>query len=254
MKNDRIVEELVDQYTPELITGEESIDSIVIKHPQYSDELRGELETIQWLHQARLALATRPGFINDSRKYLETKISSSPPLNFWQRISKRYSPQHLAFYITAPALIIVLLAMILNSLMMTARLSLPGEPLYTTKLFIEDLRLAFTFDQTEKTELYIQFTRQRTSEFMELVLDGDYEVLPSAADRLENEVIASIHSLDELNRQDPSQSQPMADELRETLTNELSMLNLLKGSAPSSAIAGIDLVIDVAQSGLLAIR
>jgi hypothetical protein len=254
MRNDQKINQIIERHAPDLIDGQESLESILDKYPEYSAELRPELEAILWLHQARLALATRPGFISDSRKYLEAKITSSPPLNYWQRLFRRYSPQHLAFYMTAPALIIVLLAMIINSLLVTARLSLPGEPLYSTKVFMEDIRLALTFNPATRTELNIKYTRQRTSEFVELVLDGDYEVLPSAANRLETDLIASLHSLDELNEKNRSEAQPMTTELRETLTNELFMLNLLKGSTPPSATQGIDLVINVAQSGLLALR
>jgi hypothetical protein len=254
MKNERVVEEIIDQYAPDLLTGQVSVDSILEKHPQYAGELREEMEAIQWLGKAKLSLATRPGYINDSRKYLEAKIASTAPLNSWQRLFRRYSPQHMAFYITAPALVIVLMVMIINSLVLTARLSLPGEALYSTKLFMEDARLALTFDPAKRTELNIEYTRQRTSEFVELVLDGDYGVLPSAANRLETELIASLHALDELNRQNPYEAQPMAAELRETLTNELSMLDLLRGSTPPSATSGIDLVINVAQSGLMALR
>ncbi len=41
---------------------------------------------------------------------------------------------------------------------------------------------------------------------------------------------------------------------RDTLSSEIFMLNVLKGSSPTSAHPGINLAIQVAQSGVLALR
>jgi hypothetical protein len=106
----------------------------------------------------------------------------------------------------------------------------------------------------EKTDLYIQLSRERTLEFVDLVLEGDYEVLPSAAARLETEIISSLHSINDLTNRDLADKQPKTSEFRETLTNEIFMLNILKGSSPPLAYPGIELAIQVAQSGLLVLR
>ena len=176
------------------------------------------------------------------------------PISFWKRISVRYTPQRWIFNVTASVIMVVLLALIVNSLVLTARLSIPGDPLYTTKLLLEDIQVAITFDPVEKTDLYIQLSRERTTEFVDLVLEGDYEELPVAASRLEIEIIDSLHSINKLSNYDLAQEQPATSEFRETLTSEIFILNILKGSSPPSAHPGIELAIQVAQSGLFAIH
>jgi hypothetical protein len=173
MKNDRQIDEIINHYAPDLLTGQETVDSIIDKNPQVASELRPELEAVEWLQHARLSLATRPGYISDSRKYLESKIASLPLVSYPHRLFNRYSPQKLAFYITAPVVIVVLIGLIMNSLVLASRISIPGDALYSTKLVSEVVRLALTRDPVEKTELHMQYSRERTTELVELVIDGN---------------------------------------------------------------------------------
>jgi len=254
MNSEKRISQIIDFSTPGLLSGEETVDSILGKYPQDAGELRPQLEAVLWLNQARIACATRPGFIFDSRKYLETKIGSMEPISFWKSISMRYTPQRWAFNITAPVILVVLLALIINNLVLTARLAIPGEPLYSTKLLLEDVQIALTFDKPTKTELYIRNSRERSTELVELVLEGNYEDLPSAASHMETEIIASLRSIQDLSLQDASGKQLMTAEMRETLSNEIFMLDILQSTSPPSASAGIELAINVAQNGLMALR
>jgi hypothetical protein len=149
---------------------------------------------------------------------------------------------------------LLLLALVINSAVLTAQLSIPGDPFYSTKLLTEDIQLALSFDQVDKTNLYMQFSRERTTELVELVLEGDYAQLPSAAERLETEIIASLHSINAIPIRNPAIERPMTAQLKETLSNEIIMLNMLKGSSPVSAYTGIELAIRVAQTGLMALH
>jgi hypothetical protein len=254
MKNDRQIDDIIDLCAPDLASGQVTVEVIIEKYPQYAQELRIRLEALQWLSATKKNLEPRPSFITASRNYIEQQTANIRQQTAWQRIFTRFTPEHWAFYITAPALIVVLLALIFNSLVLTAQLALPGDALYSTKLLMENIRIGLTTDQEKKTDLYIDYTRERSSEFIELVLDGDYELLPSAAMRLETGLINSLRSLNNLDKQEYEVAQPMTAELRETLSSELTMLHLLKGSSPPSATPGINLVINVAQSGLMALR
>jgi hypothetical protein len=199
------------------------------------------------------AVEPRPGYIVSSRKYLETQIESMP-MGFWQRLFRRNTPQRWIFNILSPILVTLLLVLVVNNLLLSARLAIPGDTLYSTKLLAEDIQLVLTIDQVDKTDLYIQFSRERTTEFVELVLEGDYAHIPSAAARLETEIISSLHSLNAIQLHHPSKEQLLVAELRDTLTNEIFMLNVLKRTSPNLAHPGIELAINAAQSGLLALR
>jgi hypothetical protein len=254
MKIDRQINRIIETYTPDISSGQETIASILEKYPQYAHELRPRLESVSWLVNARKNLEPRDNFISSSRMYIEDQFETVQPQGFWRRIFQRYTPQRWVFNFAAPVILVLLLALIINSLVLTARLSIPGDPFYTTKLIVEDIQLALTFNPVDRTNLYIQFSRERTTEFVELVLEGDYEVLPTAAARLETEIIASLHSINNLTNKDLAKKLPETSELRETLTNEIFMLDILKSSSPTSAHPAIELAIQDAQSGLMVLR
>jgi Domain of unknown function (DUF5667) len=254
MSSDHRIDAIIDQYLPALMTGQETITSILEKHPQDATELRPRLESLTWLVDSRKNLDPRPGFISSSRKYIEHKVGLIQPQNFWQRAIRRYTPQRWVFNIVAPAMLIVLLVLVLNSIVLSAQLSIPGDPLYSTKITLENVQLAFTFNQVEKADLYIQLSRERTTELVELALEGNYELIPSAARRMEMEIIASLHALNNIGDQYQTSKGPMLSELRGTLTNEIYVLNLLESSSPPAAHQGIELAIQTAQSGLMALH
>jgi len=254
MKIERQIEQIINTYSPAISSGEESLESILAMYPQLANELRPRLEAVIWLQQVRLSVATRPGFIHDSRKYLEAQIKSMPPHSFWQRLFKTLTPRRWVFNFAAITLMIISLGAVINDLILTARLSIPNEPLYSTKLVIEDIQLALTFNRKAKTDLYIQLSNERTTEFVELVLQGDYEYLPSATRRLESEITATLDSLENFPIHEQDNKQATLVKLRETLTNEIFMLNMLKWTSPPSALTGINLAIHVAQSGIVALH
>ena len=257
MNKERRLDKIMEDHLPALRSGQETVEAVLARHPQDADALRPRFEASMWLDHASQALQPRPGFVPSSRKHLEQRIQALPPQSSWQKLVNRYSPQRWVFNLAAPALLIFIFALVVNSAILSARLSIPGDPFYSTKLVIENIQLAFTFDTEAKTNLYFQFSRERTTEFVELVLNGDYEQLPAAADRMETDIIASLHALDNIALHDPEDEKsmmPVMTNLRKTLSNEIIMLQVLRQTSPSSAHPGIDLAIQVAQSGVMALR
>jgi len=254
MTKKRHINQIIESLPPAIMSGQETVDSILQKYPQESEQLRPQLESISWLAEAKKGLEPRQGFIASSRKYLQQQIEILPRLNYWQRLFKRFTPQRWVFNIAAPIIVVVMLALVLNSLILTARLSIPGDPFYSTKLVIEDVQLATTYDPVDKLDLYIEFSRERTTEFVELVLDGDYELLPAAANRMETELIASLNAINNVSEQNSKTALPVVGSFQRTLSNEVSMLNILKSTSPISAYPGIELAIEVVKSGVMALR
>ncbi len=254
MRIERTIDQVIEQHAFSISRGEETVESVVQQYGGITSELRPALEAAVWLLSAKQNLQPRTNFISATRAGIEHRVGEFPQPDFWQRILQRYSIKRWAFNVAAPILIIAMLVLIMNSVSLAARLSIPGDPLYTTKLVIEDARLLFTLDPAEKTALSVEFSRRRTTEFVELVLDGDYQDLPAAASRFGTDVNASLRSLDELKAQQPSRDQAISSELRETLVNEISMLEILKQTTPPAGQPGIQQAIEVAQTGLLALR
>ena len=254
MGKKRQISKIIEANSSAIMNGQDTVDSIIYRHPHESKELQPQLEAISWLGEAKKRLEPRQGFVVSSGKYIQQKIEAQPRQNFLQRLFKKFSPQRWVFNITAPIVVIFMLALVLNSLVLTARLSIPGDPFYSSKLFIENTRLALTFSPVDKTKLYVQFSRERTTEIVQLVLEGDYERIPSTANRLENELIASLHAINDISAHNPADEIPMVETYKDTLSNEIFMLGILRDTSPLSARPGIDLAIQVAQSGMMALH
>jgi len=248
------IDQILQENLPAIVSGQETIESILEKHPDIADELRPQLEAVLWLQQTKKLIEPRSGYIVATRKYVEEQVQSMQPLTLWQRLLRQHAPQKWVFNIATVALLIISLVAVVNNLFLTARLAIPGDPLYSVKLAMEDTQLGLTFNPAAKTDLYIEFSRERTTEIVDLILEGDYERLPASARRLETEIIAALHSLGDISEHDPAQEQAMLNNLRETLSSEIFMLNVMKGTSPASALPGIELAIHAAQSGLLALR
>ncbi len=251
---ERQIEQIIDTQLPAIFDGDETINSILVKYPQIAGELRPRLEAALWLREASQVVDPRPGFVISSRNYLESHIESMQPRGIWRSLIRRYTPQRWVFNLASPVLVALLLVTLVNSLVLSARLSIPGDTMYSSKLLIEDIQLALTINQTKKADLLIQFSRARMTEFIDLVLQGDYEYLPTAASRLESEITATLYSLEHIPIHEQANKQPMMAKLRETLTNEIFMLNMFKWTSPPSALYGIELAIQVAQSGIFALH
>jgi len=254
MKIERQVDQIIHENMPAISAGEVSVESILARYPRIEAQLRPRLEAAILLHQLRYSIATRPGFIHDSRKYLETKIISMQPRHSWQRLFRIHTPQRWAVNLATLTLLVITLVALMNDMILAARLAIPSEPLYSIKLFIEDIELALTINQTAKMDLHIQFTRERTSEIAELILHGDYEYLPTAARRLESEITIITYSLEDTPMNPQNDKLSFIAKFDETLNNVVFMLKILKWTSPSSASASINLAIQAAQSGMLALH
>jgi hypothetical protein len=250
MNNIRRIDRIIQMNLPLITNGEETVETVLATYPKLASELRPRLEAALWLIQTKKVVQPRPGYISSSRGNLENKIKSLPPLNLWQRQIRRYTPQRWAFNLITPVITILLVGVIINSVILTARLSIPGETLYNTKLFIEDIQLALTINPVKKTDLYIQNSRERTNEIVELVLEGEYQYLAPAAERLDAEIRSSLSSLNNLPANDQTIEHSMIATYRDTLSNEIILLNVLKTTSPSSAHTGIEMAINAAQSGM----
>jgi hypothetical protein len=254
MNKDRRIEKIIENSLPAIQSGQETIDSILQMHPKDASAIRPGLEAALWLTKANKSLDPRPGFISSSRHYVEQRVAFLAPRNAWQRLFGRYTPQRWVFNFSAPIILVIILVLVVNSLVLTARLSIPGDPFYSTKLAIEDIQLAFTFNPETKANLYMQFTHERSTEFMELVLNADYQLLPAAADRMETDIIATLHALNNIPKQYQSLEPTKATTLSDSLSNEIFLLRVLRDASPTAARSGIDLAIQVAQSGVMALR
>ena len=74
---DKIMEDqstLLDGYLQELVSGEESLESLLARDPEKTEALRPELEAGLWLGERREVFEPRPGFVEETRERLLAQI------------------------------------------------------------------------------------------------------------------------------------------------------------------------------------
>lgn len=64
--------------------------------------------------------------------------------------------------------IVIVMMLVMSSLVYASSTSLPGSFLYPIKRLVEDVQLAFTFDEYKKAQLYSELARRRAEEAKEL--------------------------------------------------------------------------------------
>ncbi len=240
--------------------GQDTLDSILDKYPNLAQDLRPRLEASLWLREQKGALDPRPGFIKASRQYLVSQIREQPALapgsalSLWGTRLRQLWHMKSALQFATFVLLIVTLVSLGNVVYLSSQLSLPGDPLYTVKRGFEQARLAFTFSKTGDARLYTQLSQRRTSEIVELFLEGRYEDIPAAAGRLERQIDYALRSIDSVAARNPLEAQALSASFEKTLTSEAFILGIILDTSPPQAIPGIRMALQITSQGLAAIH
>lgn len=258
--NHQAIEAILEESLPAIEGGQETVDSVLKRHPGLAEELRPALEAALWLRQRRGSLEPRPGFIHASRRWLTGQIRQENAAgtrrvrpSLWRRWVDT-SPRSLAIEVAALILLIMVTFSVGNNLRLAAQLALPGDLLYPVKLSFEQIQVAFTFDEAEKTHLYTEFARHRTGEVIDLVLLGEYEQVPATAARLEAQIHQAIDSLEAVAESEPERAGALSASLEETLSAEAFVLQVLLAASPPEAAPGLEQALQITRYGLESVR
>jgi hypothetical protein len=235
-------------------SGQETMDSFLAQIPDRAQELQPELEAALWLRSHKPSLEARPGFLAASRANLvDTLRTQQPPQKqpgIFRRTLSQPAPRNPLLEVLSLITLIICVAFVTHNVVLMSELSLPGEPFYPVKLSLEQSRLAFTFDPEENTHMQSQMAQRRTAEIIELLLDKNYQSVPSAADRLDRQLQASLAALDSIEKTDPAKSQVIRLAYQETLSTESMILTILLDTYPSDASQYIEMALQITNNGL----
>lgn len=170
---------ILDSCLEQIASGSVTVDSVIEQYPKYKDQLRPALEAAQWLKSRKDVFNPRPGFVQLSKHRLvnrfrnnggsvaatSTETLSKIPAFFQER---RLVVQYSALL----TLTAVLLFVGYRSTSFLVLRSIPGDPLYETKLVQEELRVSLSSDKQQQTRLRIEFAQRRVIEMQELVIAG----------------------------------------------------------------------------------
>jgi hypothetical protein len=118
--------------------------------------------------------------------------------------------------------------------------SIPGDPLYETKLAQENLRLNLSFSEEQNTRLRLEFAQRRVIEMQELVITDRTELLDETLDDFESQMAEAAEGIKIIAETDEAKAAEIATLFESTLT--LPMNNLVGIVDTSPDIASPDFV------------
>jgi hypothetical protein len=240
----------------EIASGQETVDSVIRKHPQVEAGLRRELEAAVWFQTHKQTLAVRPDFMRRSSRHLYAHIrKENPNRQFFKRKQalSRWERTPAVQVILAILLVVALLANT-NSLTAAAQAAGPGDQFYPLKTSLESVRLVLTLSPVQEAELSTQQAQARLVELTGLVLEGDLEPLANTAAAYEAKVSRALSALESLSRQNPAEAQRLAELLKRNVFDQAGLLGLLVHSVPDSYQVYIESTLQVSEMGEAAVQ
>lgn len=237
-------------------SGQETIDSVLSRYPEYAEELRPELEAAFWFKTRIDDLEPRPGFVSSSRRRLVARIQQESQQNrardplFTSQLAWLSWLKSFPVTIAIIAVLIVSLISVSGGVVMAAQGSLPGDNLYPLKISLEKAALAVTTDQTQGAQLSVQFTERRSAEIYQLVSEGRYDNINDSVTNFETQVNQTIQSLDVVANNNDQQAQQLASSLKIILSNQNEFLSKLIITAPRTAKPALAKAIRISESGV----
>jgi hypothetical protein len=222
----------------------ETIEQIVSRYPEHAHELLQRFETVRWLEENATVIESRPGFIPTSRQRLverlkrESAAEATRPRDpralkafqvrrFWQVLNS-----------ISVAVLVLFFGLIALQGFSFAQTSIPGDMMYGVKILGEKMHLETTFRPARKAELNVEYAGRRSSEIVELILEGRFDYLTSM--NLKGHVLQADRLLSGLQASDPSLSDYLSNRLENTVTSQNLLLNFLIQSVPVNERLGVE--------------
>jgi hypothetical protein len=247
---------LLESCLDEVSGGQESIDSVLSRHPDVQENLRAELEAALWFRAQAQRLAARPGFIPRSRRHLYTQIRKEhPDRQFFKRkkMLQRWEKSPAAQLVLSILLVIALLANT-NSLLAAARAAGPGDQFYGVKQACETFQLSLPLAPDRAVALHSQFAKDRLGEMVGLILEGRTGYLEAVVLDYEAHTGEALLALRALALQDPQSARELAGELEVQVFKQSEILPLLVHSVPEEQAPYLEQAKRVSDMGMAAVQ
>ena len=253
-----------------VLTGQETVDSVLVQYPDLDDHLRPQLEAAVWIQRFNESLDPDPGFVSASRRRLVERIRqesaqaapeeksgrlASKLGEAWTRL-RSWNPfgelqsKRAALPLTVGLAAVLLLFIVCSSLIGAASQgALPGDTLYPVKLTLEKAALVVSLSEEQDALLALEFTRNRTDEILQLVNEGRFQNIDESVANYEEQVKQTISSLDAVAGKNNQQAQFLASYLRDYLTGQHQFFSGLLQTVPTTAKPALNKVIVVSDTG-----
>ncbi len=192
MRKSKEFDNILDECLERLLVKGETVEQCLSAYPEQAAELEPLLQTALMTNELR-TIQPRPDFRARARYQLRSELREAAT-----RRGFRFFGWHPRW---ATAIAIVLALVLAGSgTVAAAGNSMPGEPLYPTKLATERVRLAMTPSNLDKAQLYARFADKRVLEIARMAEKGKPKLVEQTARRLDTHLmmIASLVSVQKM--------------------------------------------------------
>jgi hypothetical protein len=133
------------------------------------------------------------------------------------------------------AAVLLVLVFLFSGIGITAQASrsaLPGDVLYSIKTGLEQARISFALDLSQKAELYMRFAAIRLDEIQKLVEAGRYEEAISLSTEFQTYIQKALETVSQLATFDPVKASALNGEIISKLSTYNQQLNALLAGMP----------------------
>lgn len=231
-RNHDEVGQILDTCLELIANGSRTVDSVIEQYPEHEDTLRPPLEAAQWLRSRSEVFNPRPGFVKLSKRRLINRFSNNnssstaTAIESIRRIPTFIQSHRVAVqYSALITLTAVLLFVGYQSTSFLIQRSIPGDPLYKTKLAQENMRVSLSSSEEQEVMLRIEFAQRRVIEMQELILADRHSLLDETLMNFEYQLAEATAGIVAISETDKVKAAAMSAVFDETLT--LPMNNLV---------------------------
>ncbi len=185
MSKDREFNNILDECLERLLTGGETVEQCLERHPDYAVELEPLLRTAMVTRET-LTIEPNVEFRARARYQLRSEMEKAT-VRRWRPILT-WQPR---WVMVTVIVMVVLLAG--SGTVVAADSSMPGTPLYGVKLATENVRLALSSSDVARAELYATLTDRRISEIAYAIEKGKLKQVEKVTNRLNNHLAMMSH-------------------------------------------------------------
>ena len=209
MRKSKEFDNILDECLERLLFNGETVEQCLLTYPEQAAELEPLLQTALMTSELR-TIQPRPDFRARARYQLRSELREAATRRGFRFFG--WQPR----WATAIAVVLVLI-LAGSGTVAAASNSMPGETLYPTKLATERVRLAMTFSDLDKAQLYASFADKRVLEIARMAEKGKPELVEQTASRLGTHLmmIASLVSVQKMGPETMMAPPPAPEQSRE---------------------------------------
>lgn len=234
-----------------IASGSGTVDSVIEQYPEHSEQLRPALEAAQWLQTRSEVLNPRPGFVQLSKRRLVNRFrnngisAGATSTETLSRIPAFFQERRMVVqYSALLTLTAVLLFVGYRSTDFLIQRSIPGDPLYATKLAQEELRVSLSSSEEDEARLRIEFAQRRVIEMQELILVGRDSLLDETLDNFKFQMAEAAAGILTVAKVDAISAAALSSLFEEALTvpvkNLVGILNTIPEFTSATFIDSIN--------------